>query len=64
LSAIAGVPLRQSLAVTGSINQRGVVQVIGGVNEKIEGEGFFEACRQRGLTGSQGVILPADNVPI
>jgi predicted ATP-dependent protease len=61
LSAIALVPLRQSLAVTGSINQRAVVQVIGGVNEKIEG--FFEACRQRGLTGSQGVILPADNVP-
>jgi len=61
LSAIAQVPLRQSLAVTGSINQRGVVQVIGGVNEKIEG--FFEACRQRRLTGSQGVIVPADSVP-
>jgi lon-related putative ATP-dependent protease len=61
LSAIAGIPLRQSLAVTGSINQRGTVQVVGGVNEKIEG--FFEACRQHGLTGKQGVILPADNVP-
>jgi predicted ATP-dependent protease len=61
LSAIAGAPLRQSLGVTGSINQRGVVQVIGGVNEKVEG--FFEACCIRGLTGSQGVIVPADNVP-
>jgi predicted ATP-dependent protease len=61
LSAIAGAPLRQSLGVTGSINQRGIVQVIGGVNEKVEG--FFEACCLRGLTGSQGVIIPADNVP-
>jgi predicted ATP-dependent protease len=61
LSAIAQRPLRQSLAVTGSINQHGIVQVIGGVNQKIEG--FFEACCQRGLTGSQGVIVPADNVP-
>ncbi len=60
LSAIARVPLRQSLAVTGSINQHGVVQVIGGVNDKVEG--FFETCRERGLTGSQGVIVPADNV--
>ena len=61
LSAIAQKPLRQSLGVTGSVNQHGAVQVIGGVNEKVEG--FFEACRVRGLTGSQGVILPADNVP-
>jgi len=61
LSAIARIPLRQSLGVTGSINQHGVAQVIGGINEKVEG--FFEACRQRGLTGAQGVILPADNVP-
>ena len=61
LSAIADSRLQQSLAVTGSINQRGIVQVIGGVNEKIEG--FFEACRERGLSGAQGVILPADNVP-
>jgi predicted ATP-dependent protease len=61
LSAIARRPLRQGLGVTGSINQRGAVQVIGGVNEKVEG--FFQACRLRGLTGSQGVILPADNVP-
>jgi predicted ATP-dependent protease len=61
LSAIAGRPLRQGLGVTGSINQHGAVQVIGGVNEKVEG--FFHACRLRGLTGTQGVILPADNVP-
>ena len=60
ISAIARVPLRQSLAVTGSINQHGVVQVIGGVNEKIEG--FFQTCRERGLTGSQGVIVPAGNL--
>ena len=60
LSAIAAVPLSQSLAVTGSIDQHGTVQVIGGVNEKVEG--FFAACRQRGLTGTQGVILPAGNV--
>jgi predicted ATP-dependent protease len=60
LSAIAQVPLRQSLAVTGSVNQHGAVQVIGAVNEKIEG--FFDACRMRGLTGRQGVIIPADNV--
>lgn len=60
LSAIAAVPLSQSLAVTGSINQHGTVQVIGGVNEKIEG--FFAACRQRGLTGTQGVIVPAGNL--
>ncbi len=61
LSAIADVPLDQSLGVTGSLNQHGVVQAIGGVNEKIEG--FFEACRQHGLSGSQGVVIPADNVP-
>ena len=61
LSAIAQVPLRQSVGVTGSINQHGAVQVIGGVNEKVEG--FFDTCRERGLTGSQGVILPAGNVP-
>lgn len=60
LSAIAAVPLIQSLAVTGSINQHGRVQVTGGINEKVEG--FFAACRQRGLTGTQGVILPAGNV--
>ena len=58
-SAIAGIPLRQDLAVTGSMNQLGEVQAIGGVNEKIEG--FFEICSARGLTGSQGVIIPAAN---
>lgn len=60
LSAIAGVPIKQSLAVTGSINQHGEVQAIGGANEKIEG--FFEICRARGLTGDQGVLIPASNV--
>jgi len=59
LSAIAQVPLRQDLAVTGSVNQKGEVQPVGGVNQKIEG--FFEVCRARGLTGTQGVILPARN---
>jgi lon-related putative ATP-dependent protease len=60
LSAIAEVPIRQSLAVTGSVNQHGVVQAIGGVNEKIEG--FFDVCQARGLTGEQGVLIPASNV--
>ncbi len=60
MSSIAGVPLRQSLACTGSINQLGRVQAVGGVNEKIEG--FFDICRERGLDGSHGVIIPADNV--
>jgi len=60
LSAIADVPLRQSLAITGSMNQFGDVQAIGGVNEKIEG--FFEVCRDRGLDGTQGVIIPQANV--
>lgn len=60
LSAIADVPLRQSLAVTGSVNQRGQIQTIGAVNEKIEG--FFDVCRARGLTGEQGVLIPAANV--
>jgi len=59
LSALADVPLRQDLAVTGSVNQHGVVQPIGGVNEKIEG--FFDVCRTRGLTGDQGVLIPAAN---
>ncbi len=61
LSAIARVPIKQSFAITGSVNQRGQAQVIGGVNEKIEG--FFEVCRERGLTGEQGVLIPAANVP-
>jgi len=60
LSAIADVPVRQALAVTGSVNQRGQIQAIGGVNEKIEG--FFDVCRARGLTGEQGVLIPAANV--
>ncbi len=60
ISAIAEVPLRQSLAVTGSVNQHGRVQAVGGVTEKIEG--FFDICRNRGLTGAEGVILPATNV--
>ena len=60
LSAISGLALRQDLAVTGSVNQHGEVQAIGGVNEKIEG--FFDVCAARGLTGSQGVLIPASNV--
>ncbi len=60
LSAITGIPLEQSLAVTGSVNQHGEVQAIGGANEKIEG--FFDVCRARGLTGEQGVLIPAANV--
>ena len=60
LSALAEVPLRQSLAVTGSVNQHGEVQAIGGVNEKIEG--FFDICLARGLSGEQGVLIPAANV--
>jgi predicted ATP-dependent protease len=60
LSAISGIPLRQDIAVTGSIDQFGRIQPIGGVNEKIEG--FFAYCRVRGLTGTQGVIIPAANV--
>jgi predicted ATP-dependent protease len=59
LSALADVPLRQELAVTGSVNQHGEVQAIGGVNEKIEG--FYDVCAARGLTGSQGVLIPAAN---
>jgi lon-related putative ATP-dependent protease len=60
LSAIGDVPIKQSLAVTGSIDQRGKVQAIGGVNQKIEG--FFDICDSRGLTGNQGVLIPSDNV--
>lgn len=60
LSALADVPIKQSYAVTGSVNQNGEVQPIGGVNEKIEG--FFEVCKQRGLDGNQGVLIPASNV--
>ena len=60
LSALSGLPIRQSLAVTGSVNQHGRVQAIGGANEKIEG--FFDICSARGLTGSHGVLIPASNV--
>jgi predicted ATP-dependent protease len=60
LSAIADVPIRQSFAVTGSVNQYGQVQPIGGVNEKIEG--FFDICHAKGLTGEQGVLIPASNI--
>jgi len=59
LSSLADLPIRQCLAVTGSVNQLGEVQPIGGVNEKIEG--FFESCVRRGLTGKQGVVIPARN---
>jgi predicted ATP-dependent protease len=61
LSVLADAPVRQALAVTGSVNQHGEVQAIGGVNEKIEG--FFDVCSARGLTGRQGVIIPAGNRP-
>ena len=60
LSSLAQVPLCQNLALTGSVNQLGQVQPIGGVNEKIEG--FFDICSKKGLTGDQGVIIPESNV--
>lgn len=60
LSSIARIPIKQSIAITGSVNQRGNIQPIGGVNEKIEG--FFDVCRTNGLTGKQGVIIPSQNV--
>lgn len=60
LSAISGIPIKQNIAVTGSINQFGEIQPIGGVNEKIEG--FFDVCKHQGLTGDQGVIIPRTNV--
>ena len=60
VSALSGLPLRQDIAVTGSINQQGDIQAIGGVNEKIEG--FFDVCRIKGLTGEQGVMIPQSNV--
>jgi predicted ATP-dependent protease len=59
-SALSGLPLRQDIAVTGSINQQGDIQAIGGVNEKIEG--YFDVCRIKGLTGTQGVMMPESNV--
>jgi predicted ATP-dependent protease len=60
LSSLADVPIRQGIAVTGSVNQKGQIQAIGGVNQKVEG--FFEVCIEKGLTGAQGVIIPAANV--
>ena len=60
LSALSGLPIKQNIAVTGSVNQKGEVQAIGGVNEKIEG--FFEVCKAKGLTGQQGVMIPESNV--
>jgi predicted ATP-dependent protease len=61
ISALTGLPIRQGLAVTGSINQYGEVQAVGGVNEKIEG--FYRLCDARKLTGGQGVVIPKANVP-
>ena len=60
LSTLSGLPIKQSIAVTGSLNQKGDVQPIGGVNEKVEG--FFDICKLNGLTGDQGVILPIQNI--
>lgn len=60
LSALSGLPIKQGVAVTGSVNQKGEIQPIGGVNEKIEG--FFRVCKEKGLTGEQGVIIPERNV--
>ena len=60
LSALSGVPINQSFAITGSVNQNGEVQAIGGVNQKIEG--YFDICSALGLTGEQGVLIPAANV--
>jgi lon-related putative ATP-dependent protease len=61
LSALSDVPIKQGIAVTGSVNQKGEVQAIGGVNEKIEG--FYAVCKAKGLTGEQGVMIPSSNVP-
>ena len=60
LSSLSGIPINQSIAVTGSVNQKGDIQPIGGVNEKIEG--FYQICKMRGLNGDQGVIIPRQNV--
>ncbi len=60
LSALAGVPVKQNIAVTGSVNQKGEVQAIGGVNEKVEG--FYEVCKALGLSGKQGCMIPSSNV--
>lgn len=60
LSSLSSVPIKQNIAVTGSVNQRGMIQPIGGVNEKIEG--FYKVCKMKGLTGEQGVMIPHQNV--
>jgi len=60
LSSLSGVPIRQGIAVTGSVDQHGEIQPVGGINPKLEG--FFDVCKARGLTGEQGVIIPASNV--
>lgn len=60
LSSLSGVPIKQGIAVTGSVNQKGEIQPIGGVTEKVEG--FFEVCKMQGLTGEQGVIIPYQNI--
>ncbi len=60
ISALTSIPIKQGIAITGSLNQQGYVQAIGGVNEKLEG--FFDICKQRGLTGKQGCIIPAVNI--
>ena len=60
ISSLAEIPIRQDLAVTGSVNQKGEIQAIGGVTQKIEG--FFDLCKKRGLTGNQGVLIPVSNV--
>jgi predicted ATP-dependent protease len=61
LSAISEIPMRQDIAITGSVNQHGQIQAVGGINEKIEG--FFKTCKVKGISGSQGVIIPKGNVP-
>ena len=60
LSSLSGIPINQAIAVTGSVNQKGQIQPIGGVNEKIEG--YFQICQVRGLDGSHGVMIPVQNV--
>ena len=60
LSSLSEIPINQAIAVTGSVNQKGFIQPIGGVNEKIEG--FYQVCKDRGLDGSHGVIIPIQNV--
>ena len=60
LSSLAGIPINQAIAVTGSVNQKGEIQPIGGVNDKIEG--FFQICKMRGLDGTHGVMIPKQNI--